>query len=54
LCRDCRPPAANEDDRPDAESLRNDIGAVFRKYNEATDDTCAMRSESLQVIAARA
>ena len=36
------------------EELRRDLGDVFRKYNEATDGTCAMRSEYLQVIATRA
>lgn len=36
------------------EAMRRDIGAVFTKYNEATDGTCAMRSEYLQVIATRA
>lgn len=36
------------------EALRNDIGGVFRKYNDATDGTCAMRSEYLQVVATRA
>lgn len=36
------------------EALRKDIGAVFAKYNEATDGTCALRSEYLQMIATRA
>lgn len=36
------------------EAIRRDIEAVFSKYNEATDGTCVMRSEYLQVIATRA
>lgn len=36
------------------DAIRRDIGAVFHKFNEATDGTCAMRSEYLQVIATRA
>ena len=36
------------------EAIRSDIGTVFKKYNEATDGTCVMRSEYLQVIATRA
>jgi len=36
------------------EAIRGDIGTVFKKFNEATDGTCAMRSEYLQVIATRA
>jgi hypothetical protein len=36
------------------ETLRRDIGEAFRKYNEAADGTCAVRSEYLQVIATRA
>lgn len=47
-----RPYAAADPSARDA--IRSDIGAVFSKYNEATDGTCAMRSEYLQVIATRA
>jgi hypothetical protein len=36
------------------EALRNDVAAVFRKYDEAADGTCALRSEYLQVIVTRA
>lgn len=46
-------PYAAADDQGRA-ALRQDIGAVFAKFNEATDGTCAMRSEYLQVIATRA
>lgn len=34
-------------------ALRRDIGEVFERYNEATDGTCAMRCEYLQIIATR-
>jgi SAM-dependent methyltransferase len=34
-------------------ALRADIAAVFRKHDEATDGTCAIRSEYLQVLATR-
>lgn len=34
-------------------ALGTDIGAVFQRYNEATDGTCVMRCEYLQVIATR-
>ena len=36
---------------PDA--VRQDVEAVFRKYNKATDGTCAMRCEYMHVIATR-
>jgi SAM-dependent methyltransferase len=41
-------------DAPAREAFRRDIAEVFRKYNEASDGTCALRSEYLQVIATRA
>jgi SAM-dependent methyltransferase len=34
-------------------ALRSDLAAVFRKYDEGTAGTCALRSEYLQVIATR-
>lgn len=35
-------------------AMRQDVAAVFRKFDEATDGTCAMRCEYLQTIAIRA
>ena len=43
----------NAADAAGHDALRNDIAAVFKRYNEATDGTCAMRCEYLQVIATR-
>jgi len=34
-------------------ALRQDVAAVFQKYDEATDGTCVMRGEYLQVLATR-
>jgi SAM-dependent methyltransferase len=34
-------------------ALRQDVAAVFRKYDEAPDGGCAMRCEYLQVVATR-
>lgn len=34
-------------------ALRSDIAAVFERYNEAADGTCAMRCECLQVVETR-
>lgn len=42
--------AADESGR---EQLRRDVGDVFRKYNTATDGTCVMPCEYMQVIAKR-
>ena len=45
--------AFNAADAAGRDGLRNDIAAVFKRYDEATDGTCATGCEYLQVIATR-
>lgn len=45
--------AFNAADAAGRSALRDDIAAVFTRYDEATDGTCAMRCEYVQVVATR-
>ncbi len=45
--------ALNAADAFGREALRRDVADVFRRYDEATDGTCAMRCEYMQVVATR-